>query len=453
MPTSGMPYGSASPESSPSSNPSSNSSSSGSTVSRNPVGRSADWIRQDGLAQGAIKAGAKGGVIGLGVYATKAGASKIGEKVSARFGDKGISSDPDGNLAAYNDNMPLNDQPFANIGNPAGSGAAGSLHGSENLGEYQDSRPLHDMEGNAPMPASIDGGEYRDTSYYDNTDTPNEANPIATSFNDDDYRDVNSFNAAADTSPISYVAGAGGEDGTWYDSKPVDITSEMAQVPASANSEDWNEAAPSDNVSVANADSAIGNAPASASDSVMPATKGAISMPPRDAEYSDLDTYNGSEKTFEPQQMSLNNQAISSGLPENTPPPISAGDTAVRDSVEAGSIASAVDFQGNSSQKASMPVAQTKVQPDITGINANSNTSQSEVVQLSQTQTSALIVTETGTPKPGQATSQPAPQLIQTETHGHGGHTPGKTKQGTGNIRPTARAEPKGTAKAHGRKR
>ena len=66
-------------------------------------------MRGDGFTQGAIKAGAKGGIIGVGVYSAKAGASKIGSAVSARIGNGGNSADPQVNLPINNDDP--NNQP------------------------------------------------------------------------------------------------------------------------------------------------------------------------------------------------------------------------------------------------------------------------------------------------------------------------------------------------------
>ncbi|MCL2047425.1 MAG: hypothetical protein FWG87_01745 [Defluviitaleaceae bacterium] len=181
------------------------------TINRTPVGKAVDWLKQDGFTQGAIKASAKGGVIGLGVYTAKAGASKVSEAVAARL--NGSDSTPKGGQPPTN-----NKNSFGTIGvNPE---------------EYQNSRPLDNTDEQAAIPSTANTEQYQESSGYSYSNPSEESSIIPASFNNEDYNDVNSSNAPFDTSPTSTVAKA-----------EQDLANNAGDLsPDAVNNEAWNEA-------------------------------------------------------------------------------------------------------------------------------------------------------------------------------------------------------------------
>lgn len=128
---------------------------------RNPVQKVSGWLKEDGFAQGAIKASAKGGIIGAGIYTAKAGASKISEAISSHAGDAGISS---ANSGSYS------------------QGSEAGVYG-ENPESYQSSSPSNAIDDQTPIQVSNNPEEYRDatssaskseyvSSYSDNWEYP-----------------------------------------------------------------------------------------------------------------------------------------------------------------------------------------------------------------------------------------------------------------------------------------
>ena len=264
----GSPHGSgASPSSTPAgSTPSSSTASSAETSgasssakptpSRNPVGRAAEWMRGDGFAQGAIKAGAKGGLIGVGVYSAKAGVSKIGSAVSARMGGGGNSAGPQGDLP-INNNIP-NNQPSADTKMNEGDNTK-DAYTSVNPENYQDAKPLDDTSVQTPIPTSINTEDYQDTAPDKNSDDStydyssvndegfNETDPRITTdtppipaTTDNGEHDYESETGKAETTPQS--SADNGE--TWQDTKPVDDSVGTAPIPTSVNNEGWQDSNP-----------------------------------------------------------------------------------------------------------------------------------------------------------------------------------------------------------------
>ena len=560
-----------------SSSGSATSSSGATSSSRNPVGRAVNWMRQNGVVQGAIKAGAKGGAIGLGVYGTKVGASRIGGAISSRLGINGSSANPTENVAANNNSASPIGQPPADINNQGNAEAENASRG-ENLGEYQDSRPLDGTGDNPPIPATINNEEYQDTS----SATSDESSRVPASFNNEEYNDADSLNTAVDTGPIptsinggeaqdsdtdsdsvdesssgssAYITDSGG---TWHNSKPVDASKGAVPIPSAKNNESWSETTPSSGVSssAANADGVTPTtvpqtavpSPATASIPAIPTqagqaegvtpssaaqqgtsvttvasdiqantsvqigavTQNGSTTPGSNADsavrqevsagsvssvissesvsvtkesssshesvthdsssgYSDAsssDVDSGSGEVYESRQMPINNQSISTDLPQSaaasTTPPISSQDISA---IENPSVNSTT-------------ITQMAAQSDFNGINTNSLAAQPEVIPPTQVHTSALpvneptsvsqqnttvqaqatnvtSVTDAGTKNPGQITAQSSVQVVHSETPAHSGHranTPPKRE--TGSNRPTSTAKQKNSSvKARKRKR
>jgi len=204
----------------------------GTASSRNPIGKAVDWMKADGFAQGAIKAGAKGGLIGVGVYTAKAGASKIGSAVSvARLGDKGIFSAPKSDWVLDKDGI----APSVTNSNRS-SDTTTTIN--DNPEEYQDSKPLNATDGQGTIPLSSNTEEYQDSKPSDITDETNVAySPV----NAEEFHDAGSPDANMDSSPIATTIN--GED--WHDSEPNSSDTESGIMPLSTdnNAEQWQDTA------------------------------------------------------------------------------------------------------------------------------------------------------------------------------------------------------------------
>ena len=206
----------------------------GTASNRNPIGKAVDWMKGDGFAQGAIKAGAKGGLIGVGVYTAKAGASKIGSAVSAaRLGDKGIFSAPKGDWTLDNDGIAPNSQP-TNDNTTANS--------TKNPEEYQESRPLDGTEDASTIPTSSNSEEYQDTKP---SDTADETGSVYSSVNDEEYNETSPHDTSVDTPPISTtINGEGSQDSDSASSISDDSESEQVSSTSDKNDEQWNDTTP-----------------------------------------------------------------------------------------------------------------------------------------------------------------------------------------------------------------
>ena len=375
-PSSGSP-GSSSATSSPPSGGAASTSSTGSsaaaTGSRNPIGRAVEWIRQDGIAQGAIKAGAKGGAIGLGVYGAKVGASKIGGAVSSRLGINGSSSDPTENVAANNNITPPISQSPADINNQ-GDTRAESASSGENLGEYQDSRPLDGTDDTPPIPTTINNEEYQDTSPTDSSAASDESSRVPTSLNNEEYNDVDSFNATTDTGPIpTSIDGVNTQSsdtdedntdesnsgssshvtessGTWHESKPIDAAKNTVPIPTAKNNEGWNETAPS------------GGTPSSAvsADTVTPAAIPQTAVPA---------PYTASIPTAPSQVGQAESATPSSTAPQSTATSAVVSDTQPKQTESASAQAGAAIQQGN---VASVSNADNSIRQDASATSVSS---------------------------------------------------------------------------------
>jgi len=221
--------------------------------SRNPIGRFVGWMRKDGFAQGAIKAGAKGGVIGVGAYAAKAGASKIGSAVSARFSGDGISSNPKGTAPNNkNANAPNNQQPIdtnKNVNNDVRGDNT-----TKNPEDYQTAKPLDGTEDQALIPAAINSEAYQDTKPSDSADA---SSSTFSSSIDEGY--VDSYDTVSDSQPIPATVESDSGDisksatnhsptdannAEWQDARPVDGSGITAPIPTTVSNEDWNDSSP-----------------------------------------------------------------------------------------------------------------------------------------------------------------------------------------------------------------
>jgi hypothetical protein len=212
-----------------------------------------------GFVQGVVKAGVKGGVIGVGAYSTKAGVSaiksgvktgaeRVGEAISNRS-SKGIPADP------HMDDGWID----------AGGGGANPL-GNEshqetfktNIEGFRNSspQPLEGVDEQAPIPTGFNPEEYQgyglggSSDDYGDSPSDSDLNPtFSTPTNnygfhtDEGDAGYSSFDettpAPAITPTKTDVREDAGED-AWNDVKPIEAT-ENAITPSPANNEEWNQ--------------------------------------------------------------------------------------------------------------------------------------------------------------------------------------------------------------------
>jgi len=212
------------------------------TNNRTAIGKAVDWMKQDGFAQGAIRAGAKGGIIGLGVYSAKAGVTKVGSAVSARL----LNRRDDGSGA---------------IDNPAVEGA-GSKSKHSNVDNYanvantnpeafQSSRPASGEE-QGSIPSSVNTEEYQDAKPLQSDDDFRDASPISVDDGSAGYggSDVNDRNADIDGGGIIYGNNDGSDDSNYddgnnyYEATPsIGTSADTSFIPSSSDSgnNDYND--------------------------------------------------------------------------------------------------------------------------------------------------------------------------------------------------------------------
>ena len=204
---------------------------------RSPIGKAADWMNSDGFAQGAIKAGAKGGLIGVGAYTIKTGGSKIGAAASSGFGGSSTPSvpygqPPDGNNAAISKKVPPN-----GFGSGAGNQAQGGYN-AVNPEAFHLSGPSGGMVVESSIPSSVNGGEYRNAQPSDSSGGSGILHP---SHNNEDWSD-----SGPDAQPIpASIDGKQSfqpsQSGTWQEAVPSGSISTTAQPP---NNESWHDSLP-----------------------------------------------------------------------------------------------------------------------------------------------------------------------------------------------------------------
>jgi len=188
-------------------------------ASRNPIGKAVEWMRGDGFAQGAVKAGAKGGLIGVGAYSAKIGAAKVGSAISARFGGD-APSDP---------LMPNNSNDGDNL--------LAAANNSENREGFRESRPLNDHEDRSAIPANINSEDYQETRPLDDFDESVPAYPRTI---EGEYNKVGSQDAAVDSQSIPTTIGGADAQDVSSDSNPSHL--EARSIHDDNNSEPWQSA-------------------------------------------------------------------------------------------------------------------------------------------------------------------------------------------------------------------
>jgi len=207
-------------------------------------------MKEDGFAQGAIKAGAKGGLIGVGVYSIKEGASMI-RGGAGHLADAGASSDANVNPMIGTDSNPIG-QPNFDTEN-RGDGYKG------NPEDYQDARPLDGSGDSASIPTTINDEGYREVKPYDSSD---DGSSIPSSTNNEEYNDVGLSDGTMDYKqtaiPTSFKGDDGydskidtsvpiaGNDEAWRSVNPVDGKSSVP-IPITSNNDTWKKANPSSN--------------------------------------------------------------------------------------------------------------------------------------------------------------------------------------------------------------
>ena len=190
-------------------------------TSRNPIGRAVAWMRGDSFARGAVRAGMKGGIIGLGAYGAKTGIAKAGAAISAHSGadELSLSTQDDGQNSSartMTDGQPVSDT----IVNPE---------------EFQSSMPLHSTEDNTTVPTNINSEDYHYAEPFNDDDA---LNHYYSSSNSEGFAESGSYDTITDSQPVHTSIGVG---------QNVDAdTSEALPVSADINSEAWQDTAPQD---------------------------------------------------------------------------------------------------------------------------------------------------------------------------------------------------------------
>jgi|GEM_PF-1396623 len=324
-PTSATP-GSASTSTSSATSTDSSAGNTGETSgNNNPVGNPNGEPKGDSFARGAVKAGAKGGLIGLGIYSAKAGYSKIREMSVARNGAEMINSTPDDNMALAN-NGNYDGVQQSNFRNNTG------VPNNENPESYQDSKPLDGTEDSSSIPTNISSEEYQDADaaydsgaipstvnnedYYesDHADNANESGVIPTTISDSGTQD--DYEKSLVNNSIDGTDNAG----TWHESRSADGSTATAPIPSSANDENWNHSSPTENPV---SETSSQNLPLTAQPAEIPIasspqeTKGATTVSPQQSTASGTSVSSSdSEATVSP--MSVTQPAIVAEQPMNS---------------------------------------------------------------------------------------------------------------------------------------
>lgn len=197
------------------------------TKNRNPVGRAVEWMRGDGIAQGAIRAGAKGGLIGLSAYGAKIGATKIGSAVSAGMNNNRISSNP------QNESYRGNSSTVPTTNQPSQSNSAANPEG------FQASRPLEGADNSDSIPASINSEDYQDVVASVGSGA---GNSDFTPTNSEEYNEVGAYDNVTAAQSIA----ASADDIQNIDANESAGTGEMMSFSSVVNDETWQEAATQD---------------------------------------------------------------------------------------------------------------------------------------------------------------------------------------------------------------
>lgn len=223
-PAAGTPPNAASPSGTDASNTYSGNEASGeknsveSSDSQTSVSNSADQPDGGSFAKGAIKAGLKGGLVGLGVYSAKTGAGKIGEAMAARSAENGTT-------VGVSEDLP-DDNRFHN--------------NNENPENFRDAMPLDCSEGQSVIPTSINNEEFQPANPPETaSDSPSEY----LHFNDEGYNDVvpDSRDTGNQAIPVSPSSESDADEG-WHYSDSVETSGETndgTPIPASVNNEEW----------------------------------------------------------------------------------------------------------------------------------------------------------------------------------------------------------------------
>ena len=186
---------------------------------RSPVGKAADWMKQDGFAQGAVKSAAKGGIVGAGVYTAKAGVAKIREAVSSGSpvvdglaDSRGSHDSPASAVGSYQHNQA--DRPYIDAG--IGEGSHDGFITYENPESFRDSRPLGEeaVHTHSPLTANNDEHPHNGDSAFGGLGGWNDVQPveganvdapISSTVNEAGWQDVSSSdNPAVSSDPEIY---------------------------------------------------------------------------------------------------------------------------------------------------------------------------------------------------------------------------------------------------------
>jgi hypothetical protein len=187
-------------------------------------------MKEDGFAQGAIKAGAKGGIIGAGIYTIKAGAAKVGSAISASSERLGGRDAGDGDYSASN-------QPADNTGNNAMDKNDSGAFIDTNPSAYQDSRRFEDFDNDGAYPFSDN------TQDYNPSDSGLDAvsHPVLGGRDDNGSDTGDSGLSSTSPYPDDYTNGSRRQNSKPSKESLPDGTPPISAVQMSANSKGWNK--------------------------------------------------------------------------------------------------------------------------------------------------------------------------------------------------------------------
>jgi len=196
----------------------------------------------DSFPRGVANAALKGGVVGAGIYTAKTGATKVGEMVSARMADKGISSDSINELPNDNKAMPTKPLPV-----DAGGISSGEYK-IENPEGYHDAQPIGDTDGQEEMPTAINTEGFHDVVPV----APHAGSVEYSHANNEEYMELGNQGVDTTATPISASSGeviptsaeTGKNTEAWQSANSINDSSEVRSAPSVVNTEGWHDSKP-----------------------------------------------------------------------------------------------------------------------------------------------------------------------------------------------------------------
>ncbi|MCL2274211.1 MAG: hypothetical protein FWC16_04725 [Defluviitaleaceae bacterium] len=209
---------------------------------RTPASAPTGGNANDSFPRGVANAALKGGVVGAGIYTAKTGAAKVGEMVSARMADKGISSDSNNELPNNNNATLAKPLPDDGVGISSGENKI------ENPEGYHDAQPIGDTDEQQEMPTAINTEGFHDVVPV----APHGGSVKYTHANNEEYMELGNQSDDATAMPIPVSTGditpesaeVGANMEAWQSTNPINDSSEVRNAPSVVNTEGWHDSKP-----------------------------------------------------------------------------------------------------------------------------------------------------------------------------------------------------------------